>query len=299
MLDARAGIVGQYWQRMREIFLSAYLRTLAYAVSEWGLPIGIAERYCAELVEAIAGLFDVEPSGRPEWLSDLPERFCASDADFALLIRELVESARADGMRLVSLDAPVDSSVRKYAKLMLSAHLVTPDYQFPDAADLYERMSLLMVTDTFELKGPPAEMTIEEASTNGESGNEVAVCSCLFPMPFGSWQGDYMIAGLRIPATYITGDAEICCTSAGIDLVKPENVHISQTRMWNDHWVPPHPKGGSTRCGVATMIDETVLAAAQERHGRELAWFARLQVWDRESEYGDYLESERTSFTAD
>jgi len=299
VLDARAGIMGQYWQRMREVYLSAYLRTLAYAVSEWRMPQRIAEDYCVEIVHGIAGFFDIEPSARPAWLSDFPERFCTSGVDFTPIIRELVQAARAEGMMLVSLDTPVASSVQKYAKLTLSAHLVTPDYEPPDGAFLYEKMLLMSVADTFELKGPPAEITIEEASTEGKTGDEVAVCSCLFPIPFGSWQGDYMNLGLTIPAPYTIPNTEIRCTHDSIDCIASDGKVVSRIRIWNDNWTPSHPKGGSTRCGTATMIDQELLAEAMERLGRKLAFFIRLRIWDREKDYGDYSESERTFFLLD
>lgn len=297
--DAHVGIMGQYWQRMREVYLSAYLRTLAYAVSELRMPQKTAEDYCLEMVHGVAGFFDVEPGARPEWLSDFPERLFAPGADLTLLIREFVHTARAQGMRLVSLNTPVASSVKKFASLTLSAHLVTPDYELPDNAFLYEKILPLLIKDTFELKGPPAEITIEEASTEGKTGNEVAVCSCLFPIPFGTWQGDYFGMGLRIAAPYTVPNTEIRCTHESIDCIAYDGKVASRTRIWNDNWTPPHPKGGSTRCGSATMIDQVVLAKAMERLGRKLAFFVRLRIWDREREYGDYSESKRTFFLLD
>jgi hypothetical protein len=268
-------------------------------VSEWRIPQRIAEGYCVEIVDGIAGFFDVEPGARPAWLTDFPERFCAPGADLTPLIRELVQAARAEGMRLVSLDTPVASSVQKFGNLTLSAHLVTPDYELPDGAFLYEKMPLLSIADTFELKGPPAEITIEEASTEGKTGDEVAVCSCLFPTPFGTWQSDYFGMGLRIPAPYTVTNTEIRCTHESIDCIASDGKVASRTRIWNDNWAPPHPKGGSTRCGTATMIDQEVLAEAIERLGRKLAFFIRLRIWDREKEYGDYSESKRTFFLLD
>src|SRR6185295_11379717 len=113
-----------------------------------------------------------------------------------------VQAARADGMRLVSLDTPIASSVQKFANLTLSAHLVTPDYELPEGAFLHEEMLWLPIADTFELKGPPAETTIEEASTDGKTGDAAPVCSCLLAIPFGTWQSDYFSMGLRIPAPY-------------------------------------------------------------------------------------------------
>jgi hypothetical protein len=299
VLDSRAGIMGEYWQRMREVFLSAYLRTLAYAVSEWRLPHRVAEDYCLEIVHGIAGLFDVEPVARPLWLSDIPERFCGHGADFALLVRELVQAARLEGMRLVSLDTPVASSVQKFANLTLSAHLVTSNYEIPDGASLYEKMPWLSVADTFELKGPPGKIEIEQASTEGKAGDQVAVCIQLFPIPFGTWQLDYFGMGLRIPAPYMIPNTEIRCTHESVDCVASDRKVASKTRIWNDNWAPPHPKGGSTRCGTATMIDQEMLAEAMERLGRKLAFFMQLRIWDRDKEYEDYSESKRTFFLVD
>jgi hypothetical protein len=144
--DVRAGIMGQYWQRMREVYSSAYLRTLAFAVSEWRLPQKIAEDNCIELVEGVAGLFEVEPGQRPVWLSDIPERFCGQDSDFSAFVREVVKASTQANMRLVSLDTPIASSVQKYAKLSMTAHLTTPDYELPPGAVLFEKMPLLRST---------------------------------------------------------------------------------------------------------------------------------------------------------
>lgn len=299
VLDARSGITGQYWQRMSDAFLSAYLRTLAYAVNEWRLPQRLAETYCLDIVHGIAGLFDVDPGIRPAWLSDFPEKLCAPGVDLAPDIRGLIQTAQAEGMKLVSLDTPVKLSMQKFAKLTLSAHLVTPDYELPDGILLFEKMPWLSIEDTFELKGPPGEITIEEASTEGTRGNEVAVCSCLFPMPFGRWQCDYFSMGLTIPAPYTVPNTEIQCTLDSIDCITSDGKVASTTRIWNDNWAPPHPNGGSTRCGTATMIDQKLLSDSMERLGRKLGYFIRLRIWNREKEYGDYSESERTLFLLD
>lgn len=293
--DARGGIVGQYWQRMRDVYLSAYLRTLAYAASECGLPQRIAEGYCLDIVDGIAGLFEMDPGERPEWLSDFPERFCALDADFASIARELFAASRQDNMRLASLDMPIGASVQKHARLQVSVHLVTPDYELPLDTFLLEKMTFLMIDGTFELKGPPADITLEETSSPGLRGDEVAVCNCLLPIPFGCWQGDYFNVGLAIPAPYILNGTQISCTPEGIDLKAASGELVSTTRVWNDEWSPPHPRGGSTRCGTVTMMDAGALDQARQRLGRCLALSVRLRIWAREKDYGDYVESERSA----
>jgi hypothetical protein len=160
-------------------------------------------------------------------------------------------------------------------------------------------MLWLPIANTFELKGMPAGTTIEEASTNGKAGNEVPVCHCLLPIPFGTWQSDYFSMGLRISASYTVPNTEIRCTRESIDCIAPDGKVASRTRIWNDDWAPTYPKEGSTRCGTATMIDEAMLVAAQRRFGRNLAWVASLRIWDRKTEYGEYAESRRTTFVLD
>lgn len=294
--DVHAGIIGNYWQRMSEVYRSAYLRTLAYAVSELGMPEKLAEDYCLEIVHGIAGLFDIEPSARPDWLSDFPERFCEPGADFKSLVHELVQAARVEGALLVSLDTPVALSVQKYAYLTLSAHLVSQDYEHADNDILYEKTLLMQVADTFELKGLSVDLTIQKIRTKGNKRDEVAVCGKLFPMPFGTWQSDYFSMGLRVPTPYTVPNAEIRCTNHTIDCITSDGKVASRTRIWNDNWTPSFPKEGSTRCGTATMIDHEILEKAMKRLGRKLTFFVRLRIWKREKEYGDYKESEHTFF---
>lgn len=101
--------------------------------------------------------------------------------------------------------------------------------------------------------------------------------------------------GLAIPAPYILNETQISCTPEGIDLRAASDELVSTTRTWNDEWSPPHPRGGSTRCGTVTMMDAGALDQAQQRLERRLALFVRLRIWAREREYGDFAESERNA----
>jgi len=100
--------------------------------------------------------------------------------------------------------------------------------------------------------------------------------------------------GVATPASYVVGNTKIRCTHNSIDCIASNGNVVSRTSIWNDNWVPSHPKDGSTRCGTATMIDLKVLSDAMERLGRKLAYFLRLHIWIREKEYGNYTKSERT-----
>ncbi|WP_295964328.1 ATP-binding protein [uncultured Xanthomonas sp.] len=293
--ESRAGIQGQYWQRMREAYLSAYLRTLAFAVCEWGLPQGVAESYCAEMVYGVKGLFEWDPGSRPTWLADFPERAFTEEFELEGVARGFITAARLEGQRLVSLSAPVAMSVTSYAKLELGAYLVTSDYQLPADEMPYDRVRILP-SRSFELNGSLSMREIEDVATSGNSGSTLGVCVELVPMPFGAWQGDVLSAGLKIPAPHVVGEANVRCTQNAIELVGPADDILARTLTWNDQWSPSYPRGGNTRCGIATLLDETTLNAATLRLQRNLAWYVTLRSWTRQTDFGDYVESRRSAF---
>ncbi len=285
--EVQAGIVGQYWQRMREVYQSAYLRTLAHAVSVWGMPQQLAESYCLDVVDGIGGLFEMDAKERPGWLSDYPERFCAPNAEFASIARKLFVGARQGSMVVASLDTPIAASVQKYARLRMSLHLVLDGYEFQPGSLSDRRTLVLPVDDAFELKGLlPIEPKEELNSFMRQDA--IDLCSLLFPHPFGSWHGDYYSLGLAIPSPSILGEMQISCAAEGIELTSADGAVVSTTTVWNDGWNPSYPKGGATRCGTVTMVNAEALDLSSRRLGRRLALFVKLQSWRREKEYDDY-----------
>jgi hypothetical protein len=99
--DVRGGIVGQYLQRQAEIYRSAYLRSIALAVDQWGMPPTTAVEYCLDNIPAIAGLFELEPGQRPAWLGDIPERSLLPDADLEAIGRDLIKASQTSTQTMV------------------------------------------------------------------------------------------------------------------------------------------------------------------------------------------------------
>lgn len=292
--EHREGIHGQFWQRIREAYLSAYLKALAFGVCEWGLPQGIAETYCFEMVHGIGGLHEFDPSPRPTWLADFPEKAFAAEKDLEIVARSLIDSAKVRGRRVVSMTAPIALSVASYATLEISAHLVSSDYALA-ADELPFEMRRFLPSRNFVLEGALPLRPLEEVVSSGKTGTELGVCVELTPLPFGSWQGDLLSAGLRLPDPHVVA-GRLRCTREAIELIGPSDAVLSTTMTWNDHWSPSYPRGGNTRCGVATLIDESILASAQTRLGRRLAWCVTLTSWDREKDGEQYLASKRAAF---
>ncbi|NII11289.1 ATP-binding protein [Oleiagrimonas sp. C23AA] len=189
--EVRAGLMGQYWQRIHEAYLSAYLRTLAFAVCELGLPQHFAEGLCFEMIHGIDGLHDLNPISRPAWLGDFPERACVAEDDLEAIARDFINHAEFDGLRLVSLTTPIAFTTANYARLEISSHFVSPDFVPKPDPSLHE-MPRNLLCERFKLEGCLSELPLEVIETNGLSGTEFSVCVELTPIPFGSWQGDFV-----------------------------------------------------------------------------------------------------------
>uniref|UniRef100_UPI0012FDE280 hypothetical protein n=1 Tax=Dyella ginsengisoli TaxID=363848 RepID=UPI0012FDE280 len=295
--EFREGIVGQFWQRMREAYLSAYLRTLAFAVSELGLPQKFAENWCLEMVNGIHGLNELTPVRRPDWLGDFPERALASGDELETVAREFIAAMHRDGMRLASLRTPLESSVDNYAILDISSHLVTSDYE-PDADPKLYEMRRILPVDNLRLEGELSALPLKSIETEGQSGSEFAVCVNLTPLPFGCWQSDVISVGLPVPEPHVAS-GNLRCTTDAIELTDASGAVIGRTITWNDHWGPLYPREGRTRCGVAAFLNLAALDVSQKRTKRELAWSIAITTWRREESQEAYSAHRRSVFFKD
>lgn len=295
--EFREGIVGQFWQRMREAYLSAYLRTLAFAVSELGLPQKFAENWCLEMVNGIHGLNELTPVRRPDWLGDFPERALASGDELETVAREFIAAMHRDGMRLASLRTPLESSVDNYAILDISSHLVTSDYE-PDADPKLYEMRRILPVDNLRLEGELSALPLKSIETEGQSGSEFAVCVDLTPLPFGCWQSDVISVGLPVPEPHVAS-GNLRCTTDAIELTDASGAVIGRTITWNDHWGPLYPREGRTRCGVAAFLNLAALDVSQKRTKRELAWSIAITTWRREESQEAYSAHRRSVFFKD
>ncbi|WP_110787752.1 NACHT domain-containing protein [Rhodopseudomonas palustris] len=292
--EVRGGIVGQYLQRQNEIYRSAYLRVFALAVDLWGMPAKLAAEYCSDNAPAIAGLFELEPGKRPDWLADIPERFLAAEPDFKDVVLELVKAGEIGSRKMVSLSTPFRKDAALYGHLSVTAFFVTDDFKLSDDRDLYEPSTILPLSDYFDPRGRQLALPEDSPAQEGAEGEAVPVCETLLPIPFGYWQSDYYSRGLSVPASYwLPEDAVLQCGPSALELSSVGSP-VASTQIWHDDWTPRYPRGGHTRCGVVSYLDASLLSKAQTESGLRLGWFVERSVWTRESDYGDFeLERQR------
>lgn len=297
--DVRGGIVGQYLQRQAEIYRSAYLRVFTCAAELWRMPTRSAAEYCTDAVSAIAGLFELEPTTRPAWLADIPEQALSPDASLENIVLDLVNAGLSETRTVVSLRTPFRADAMLYGDMSVQAFFITDDFELQEERDLYEPSEILPLCEHFDLEGQELTRSAHELAQEGAVGFALPVCVSLLPLPFGYWHGDYLSAGLSAPASYcLPEDAVLHVEPVGIE-IRTGGLPIASTQVWHDEWSPRYPQGGTTRCGVVTMVDRSVLTNVQAELGLRLAWFVDQRIWKRQTDYGDFKLSKTRTLVID
>jgi hypothetical protein len=216
--------------------------------------------------------------------------------DVERFARELIDVSRGMKMRPVSLNIPIDAAVAQYGTLEISAFLVTDE--FPNESALEEKVEHGDFEAAFSVAGERPQTPLDLYSDEAP-GAAAPVCPSMLPQPYGYWQGHYFATGLPVPASYVLpSPTHLHCTRSGLELVNFDCL-VAKTAFWHDRWSPDYPREGHTRCGACAMLEPALLEEAMARLGRRLVWKARIRLWRRERDYGDYAAIDKTAVLRD
>ena len=288
----RSGVVGQFVQRQAEVFRSAYLRTLAFAVSEWGMPLRIAAPYLFHTLSTLPDLFNVEPQERPKWLGQTPAKSLVDGADLEAIGRRIVNAAKTRDWSLVALGSPFPADRAEFGDLTLAAFFITDDFVPSEEQELDTIGDLLYPDD---LRFNMTREALEVKPIQGRKGTAISVCSEAHPIFHGFWHDDYFQRGLSLPAPYCfekatTQRADV----AGLKILL-DGDEVAKATLWHDAWSPLYGKGSPTRYGIATTMRRDKLNAAAKRFGMKIGWFVRVAFMKKVG-FSDLEPITRTSF---
>jgi hypothetical protein len=293
------GVSGQFSQRQDDIFRSAFLRTVAFAVSK-GMPIDYAHDLVCETLTLNNGLANVSPVARPAWLSNFPEQCCAQGANLETLVRDIIiAGSNADNQIPIYLRIPISPEVEKFGELQITAVLATLDFEGP-APDLDARgRNIWCLGESSALSGSLPEDDMAKCAFVGDKGDCVPLAMGLYVDPMGFWQHDYLRAGIALPMSFIVPEtATVSCRAQSLD-VEVDGVSVSRWSVWHDHYTPLHAPSGHPRCGTLTKIVPSLATTAAIKLGRKLAWVARLRLWRSETDYGELAMNEKSIIVFD
>jgi len=300
---SRSGIGGQFSQAQCTIYRSAYLRTLSFAVQRWGMPRNDALFTACKCLPLNRGLEGLKPIGRPQWLSNIPERCCKDDAPLEKLTRRLVkENIGTAGMRPVALRIPISTTVAQFGELSIEGCYATPDFAPDRASDsdgTFRRLLITGLPDLLSFEGPLRDRDADEYRLKVSRGSAIPVCLSVWPIPLGFWLNEYAHLGIQLPAPYnFAAVPEVKCTKGRVELTC-KRTSVGHWRVWHDEWSPLQPSEGHTRCGSVTEMNSEALREASNTIGMPLAWNVELMLWKRPKEYGELQLEKRTAFFRD
>jgi hypothetical protein len=289
----RSGIFGQFVQRQSEVYRSAYLRTLAYAVAMWGMPPRLAATYLFHALCILPNFFDVEPGKRPKWLRDLPARCLREGADLEAIGRHIVGAAKNRNRSLVALGTPFPAELAEFGDLTMSAFFVTNDF-VPSEGQVFGPDGNYCFPD--ELGFNAERERLDARPVAGRTGSAISVCAEAHPVFHGFWHDDYFQRGLPLPASYCFEETTIQSADAGGLRILLDGQKVGEAVIWHDAWTPLYGEGSSTRCGVCTTMSRVKLNEVAKRLGMGIGWFVRLVYMHRKESYSDYSPITRTTF---
>jgi hypothetical protein len=296
----RSGIMGQFSQTQCDVYRSAYLRTLAFAVSR-GMSLGDAVYRSLLCLPLNRDLSELRPIQRPRWLRDIPEQCCEPNSALEPLVRELIDTRNGqESMRPVHLAIPIRASLYEFADLSVSAIMVTDDF-VPDPNDehYFDQHTGWILPDRISFRGEMPEKDPAHFRFRGQEGWSLPICLSLWPDPAGFWHNDYFSLGLALPATYNFPRIPVIECADGSIHVDAGSERVGRSSIWHDHWTPLYPPGGNTRCGLLTEMRMLELEQSLTNYDMKLGWVVQLRLWTRKTDYGEYELTERREFFRD
>ena len=285
---ARYGISALFSQRQCDVYQSAYLRTLAWAVDYRVLSTNNATVLALEALPLNRGLAQLSPAEQPGWISNIPEKCVDVSEPLEALVRNLLKSGLGQRhMRPVVLKTPISADLAEFSALSIFAVLASADF-VPDLNvehSAFPHGQSCILPDGISIECPLKQKDISDFTSSGIKGFFAPLCLDLWPHPMGSWLTDYFLSGISLPASYAFEDeAEINCNDDRIDIISGGKISASW-KVWHDCWTPLSVHDGSTRCGMLTELREDEIVKARDRHGMRLGWFVELNIWEQEKDF--------------
>ena len=295
---SRSGVSGSFSLAQCNVYRSAFLRTLSFAVDQWGMPHDLAAMTACQCLPLNRGLQSLQPKRRPNWLGDVPEKCCKPDALLEPLVRQIIKpNIGAKGMRPVSLHIPISNAVAEFGELSVEGFFVTNNYESPpDIEEMQRRTMVWDLPDLISFEGPLSRQDVDKFRIEGSNGSAVPVCLSVWPRYSGFWQSEYFSIGIAVPAPYHFPSESVIEFKRGELMLSSDRRPVGSWRLWNDNWSSLHPSEGHTRCGGVAEMSLDSLNASPIGHGMNLAWNVQLKLWQRPTEYGELAMTKRSAF---
>ena len=275
--------LGQFDHAQRELYVSAYLRTLAYAAMTGTLSHADAERFSLLALPFTRGLADLHPIERPDWTFDLT----SSNPENTVHLAERLWNAATDlcnsGETPISLRT-FEATKEGFVDFDIVMTLTPLACQSADSTEIMQYSRLVN------------DQSIGRYETRVSQYPTVQVHSLDRPIALAElFQPKYLGRAhiglgpaIRLASPRVFGvPAEIVCNESEIRL---DTAHGTMSRWihWYADWEPvTFPELEPSVCSLVT-VSKSNIEGIQQLLGTQLNRWTRVQRTVRSSSYGKY-----------
>lgn len=267
-------------QGQRELYVSAYLRTLAYTMNIGAIPIDVAEYFSLAALTMTRGLADLVPVQRPEWTMNL---LSCKPEDTRRAAQDLLshaEVAARPGEQPVALRA-IDVGEEGFVEFVLT--LVVGPTGFVHGPAECETLDYIHVS---EQPGSMAGPVNSDASMLDIRSYELPlpICQTFVPEPAGSVHVELSLE-TRLASPQLFGNhARLECKPAEISLILGSEV-LSRWIYWYTDWDPATFDDLDSYVGSLSTVSEASLASLLETGGLETSWLVQVRLAKKPRSY--------------
>jgi len=268
--------------RQSEMFLSAYLRALAFGAEQWGLPVNKAKDLALDGLALNAGLGVVEPLVRPSWTVGVSSALI--EGEKAVCAQALWAAATAlapEGHVVISLNT-VDHNDLGYADITILRTL-HGDGASPAAGSCELEISpsgILLHGVLGGLVGAPDPFT-----PLGENP-AMTLSGYLRPTHYGRLETEFFPHGIQLAHPDLFATGTVTADRDGIHFVN-QGDRLSTWRYWNADWQPTRDRHVRRLGGFVTTVNEARLNAYLAEQGGQTGLYCQIAQASRSATYED------------
>ena len=260
-------------QGQRELYVSAYLRTLGYATNIGAIPLDVAEHFSLAGLTMNGGLADLVPIERPEWTMNL---LSCKPEDTKRAARELLSHAKVAARpneEPAALRA-IDVGEEGFVEFVLT--LVVGPSGFTDGPAECE------TPDYIHVRGQPGDM-VGLVNPDGSRvdirpyESPLPICQTFVPEPPGSIHVELSLETRLASPHLFGGYARLECKPTEIRLSLGSDV-LSRWVYWYTDWAPATLDDLDSYVGSLSTVSEASLESLLEAGGLETSWLVQVRL---------------------
>jgi hypothetical protein len=284
-----------------EVFRSAFLRAIAWAVDVAGLPESLAKEFALQSCPLDIGCWKIEPIVKPDWWPHTHQTTAKLDtssgevwrhvetlwqqyhSDTSAMLVHASGHTFANETSISDLDilgvfqkftGGADPSLEEVAEWLTTGHTVMPNCLAPSFEGHVKPVPLIKYIRRFE------------------GWTLAPVVFRLWSWATPRWQVDRMLRGVWVPAPYLVPGMCFLLASREMLGISYNRRIIARWVTWNDHLTDTWYRDIPPSVGECLWIDRDVITQFCAQHKANFCWIVRQRFYHRQYSYDVFKKVE-------